>query len=123
MLEDPWRENIEQTGDVWHEGQNTDLRFIEPVLKQEARIKKTARKLTDETGHDAGHEHREAASAAVIFDIVKITDGERLQADFDLGQRAVHSLILSSPKGVESVTEKYPVTRILVDNGRKVKGF
>ena len=39
MLEDPWRENIEQTGDVRHEGQNTDLRFIEPVLKQETRIK------------------------------------------------------------------------------------
>ena len=41
-LQNPRREDLKKTSEIRHEGQDTDLGFIESVLQQEARIKETA---------------------------------------------------------------------------------
>ena len=72
MLEQNRREEVEQTGDVGNKGQNTNARFVEPVHQKEACVKKTSRKLTDETDHDGRGEHAESASAEIVLYVIHV---------------------------------------------------
>ena len=93
-LKDERREDVEQTGDVGNKGQDTDTGFIEPVLQEKARIKKTARKLTDKARHHTGDQHTEPASAEIVFYVIDVTQRTCSPILFEFAERkTLHTML------------------------------
>ena len=83
-------ENVEQARDVRNKGQNSDTGFIQTVHQKEARVKKTSRKLTDESCHHRGEKHTESASSEVILYVIDVKQRTFSDTCFEIAEKPAH---------------------------------
>ena len=95
-FENGGREDIEQTCDIRNEGKNTDLRFIQSVHQEKARVEKTSRKLPHEPCHDGGKEHTGAPSAEIVFHVIHVEERTCFYPFFKLTEKTLHKESLSA---------------------------